>query len=166
MAVIATVAAADANSYLDVASADAFAALELGSLPKAWLKATSEDREAALIRATAEIDEHVGATVAVWDTAQALRFPRSEDVDDVGDPVIPARVSRATFLQAAYLLANVDILDAAASRRARGLANFSNPDGTSGQLADDRDYGRFHPRVIGLLDDVVGGAIIGTIVTT
>lgn len=166
MAVIATVAGNDSNSYLDVASADAYAALELGALPKAWLTATVENREAALIRATAEIDERVGATVSVWDTAQALRFPRDVDYDDLGDPIIPGRVSRATFLQAAYLLANVDILDAAAARRARGLVNFANPDGTSGQVADSLDYGRFHPRVLSLIDDVVGGAIIADIIPT
>ena len=167
MAVIVTVGGDDANSYLDVADGDAFAASEIGQLASAWRKATVEDKEAALIRATSEIDEHVGSGVALYSITQALRFPRLEDVDPVtGDVILPLRVRKATFLQAAYLLANVKELDDAASRRARGLVNFANPDGTGGQLADSAEFGRMHPRVERLLDDTVGGVVVGWIETT
>lgn len=166
MAVDTTVAGTSANSYLDVAGADAFASTELGKLAKAWRNATIEDKEAALLRATAEIDEYTGSGSTLFLTTQALRFPRLLDVDAAAVPFIPVRVRRATFLQASYLLANADVLDDAATRRARGLVNFSNPDGTGGQLADSRDYGRLHPRVEGLLADTVGGAVVGWIETT
>lgn len=166
MAVIATVAGADANSYLEVADADAFAETELGKLANAWRQATSEDKEAALLRATAEIDEHVGSGTTPYDVLQGLTFPRYTDFDTDGAPIIISRVRRATFLQAAYLLANIDELDAADTRRARGLVNFANPDGTGGQVADDATFGRLHPRVIELLDTTVGGAVVGWIETT
>ena len=166
MAVITTVAGTTSNSYLDVAAADDFAASELGQLAKKWRTATIEDKEAALIRATSEIDEYVGSGVALYAYDQALRFPRAIDLDAAGVAIIPARVRRSTFLQAAFLLANVDELDAAAARRARGLVNFANPDGTGGQLADSPDMGRLHPRVTALLGDTVGGAVVGWIDTT
>jgi hypothetical protein len=165
MAVITTVAGDDANSYLSVAEADTQAASELGKLPKEWLSATTELKEAALIRASAEIDEYVGSALIPWAVGQALRFPRWDDVDVDGVPLIPKRVGRATFLQAAYMLANAEILDAADAFRARGLTSFSNPDGTGGQLSDDASFGRLHGDVKRILGDVTGGVVIGTIVT-
>ena len=167
MAVVTTVAGASSNSYLDVAGADALAASELGNNARAWASLTIEDKEAALMRATAEIDEFVGAGLPSYTQGQALVFPRAGDVV-IGTytPEIPVRVKRATFLQAAYLAANADLLDEAASRRARGLVNFSNPDGTGGTISEKRDFGRLYPRAEALVADVAGGAVVGWIVTT
>lgn len=184
MTVDTTVAGADSNSYLDVAGADALAASELGGNAKAWRAATIEDKEAALIRATAEIDEFVGAPpravvagppytrrpfvasgLAPYAPDQGLTFPRAYDLDPTDEPIIPARIARATFLQAAYLIVNADLIDEAGSRRARGLTSFSNPDATGGTISDKRDFGRLHPRVEALLGDVAGGAVVGWIET-
>ena len=60
MAIDATIAGASANSYLTVAAADALAASELGRDMKAWTAATTDEKEAALVRATEEVDAEVG----------------------------------------------------------------------------------------------------------
>lgn len=174
MTVDATVAGLASNSYLDVAAADALAASDLGRNAKAWNAATIEDKEAALIRATAEIDEYVGTVPIVYAAAylgrgQALLFPRSIDVYGLydvgpsGTPYIPVRLARATYLQAAHLLRNADLIDDAQSNRARGLVNFANPDGTGGTLSDKADFGRLNDRTVALIGDVSGGVTIGWI---
>lgn len=165
MAIDATVAGASANSYLTVADADVLAASELGRDMRAWASATVEEKEAALIRATDEIDADVGRVAYPATTTQALLFPRRFDVE-ASAYFIPARLQRATILQAAFLLRNADVLDDAVAFRARGLSNFSNPDGTSGQLADDPGYGRMHPRAKALLTEFAEGSVIGIIVPT
>jgi hypothetical protein len=166
----ATVAGAASNSYLTVADAHSFADADLGKNAKAWTEATADEQEAALQRATEEIDVYVGRVASPFDVTapvQKLLFPRSIDVDPVTSlPYIPARVRRATYLQAAFLLVNADMIDEAASRRARGLVNFSNPDGTGGQIATDAEFGTLHPKVVGYLGEVIGDAVIADIVTT
>lgn len=165
MVLDATVAGASANSYLTVAAADAFAASDLGRNRDAWTTATADDKEAALIRATQEIDDEVGRVTAPLTETQVLLFPRL--VDQVsGAGFIPTRVGRAVYLQAAHLLRNSKVLDDAAAFRARGLSSFANPDGTGGTLADDENYGRLAPGVRRLLGEFTEGAVIATIVTT
>ena len=165
MAIDATVAGASANSYLTVAAADLLAASELGRDMKAWSAATVEEKEAALVRATEEVDAEVGRVVYPATATQSLLFPRRTDY--VGSIYfIPARLARATILQAAFLLRNADLLDDAVSFRARGLSNFSNPDGTSGQLADDPSFGRLHPRARSLLVEFAEGSVVATIIPT
>lgn len=166
MALDATVAGSDANSYLTVAAADALAASDLGGNAKEWAAATVEDKEAALIRATDEIDAAVVRTVP-YSTTQALLFPRLTDVDSLGGlPELPTRLQKATYLQASFLVKNADLLDQAASRRARGLVNFSNPDGTSGQVATSPGWGTLHPRVESMLDEFTAGSVVATIIPT
>lgn len=161
----ATIAGASANSYLSVAAADDFAANDLGRAKKTWQAATVEDKEAALIRATADIDEAVQTTESKAATGQALLFPRSFDVDTDGSTfIIPARLRRATYLQAVYLIDAAELIDDAARRRARGLVNFSNPDGTGGQVAEASTFGLLHPRVERMLDEFSAGGVIATIV--
>jgi hypothetical protein len=167
MALDATVAGPSANSYLSVAAADAFALEDIGLAKAAWIAATDEDKEAALIRATEEIDGLIGETSSKADPAQALLFPRLDDVAyGTSTFIIPGRLEKATYLQAAYLIQNAKLIDDAASRRARGLQNFANSDGTGGQLADSPDFGRLHPRVERMLDPLAAGSVIATIIPT
>lgn len=165
MALVATVAGATSNSYLTVADADALAVADLGRFAAGWLKATIEDRERALMRATAEIDAFVGYAPP-FTSGQALAFPRPVDVDDAGSPVLPSRLKRACYLQAAFLVENADTLDDAATRRARGLSSYSNPDGTGGQIADPASYGRLHPAAEAIVQGIGSEAVIGWIETT
>ena len=161
----ATVAGASANSYLTVEAADAIASTDLGLNAKEWLAATLDVKEAALLRATEEVDAEIGRVVDPGTGTQALLFPRS--VDYVGASwVLPSRLQRATYLQAAYLLKNATVLDQAASFRARGLSNFSNPDGTSGQVSDDPSFGALHPRAKALLGEFTEGSVVGIIIPT
>lgn len=124
----ATVAGATANSYLAVADADALAADDFGPERGWWLDAGLEQKELALKRATAELDDALRSGWTRYDSAQALIFPRS--IDYSGAPAvafIPARIRRAAYLQAAFLVGNATVLAAADRRRARGLASASEP---------------------------------------
>lgn len=164
MVLDATVAGSSANSYLTVAAADVFAAEDLGRNAKAWAEADTETKEAALIRATDEIDGVIVRTVP-YESSQALLFPRLVDQRDSA-PYLPARLLKATYLQASFIVRNAELLDDAASRRARGLVNFSNPDGTSGQVAERASFGTLHPRVESMLDEFTAGAVVATIIPT
>lgn len=167
MAVDATIGGTTANSYLTVAAADAVAATVLGRFAEAWRAATIPDKEAALIRATQEIDLEIGRTTyGPRITGQALLFPRWEDIDDAGAPIIPGRIVRAVYQQAAYLLVNATQIDEAASRRSKGFSSYVNPDGTGGTLANRSDYGRLHPDVAKLLGEFQQGATVAWIRTT
>jgi hypothetical protein len=164
-----TVAGAAANSYLSVADADAFAASDVGPARDKWLTATLDEKERALIRATADIDGFVARVAhpfVVNPPYQALLFPRAEDVLS-GVAYITRAVQMGTYVQAAFLNnEGARLLEDSAKFRARGLSNFSNPDGTGGSVATNADDGVIHPRVARLLGEYTGGAIIGTIVTT
>lgn len=129
MAIDATVAGATADSYLTVAAADAYAAADLGPDVDAWLAATLANKEAALKLATADIDAEYGRDVIRYSTTQALVFPRSTDVVATV-ATLPAGVKRATWEQAKYRYANRKLFADARARRARGLASFSDDDGS------------------------------------
>lgn len=150
MALDATVGGASADSYIDVATADAFAASDLGTFATDWAAATTDVKERALKKATRQIDSFiVGTELVRWDNDQALLFPRSEDVL-VSTPFIPTKLKIAVYEQAKYLLSNADLLDAAAMRRARGLTQFSEPN-VSGSLSEDADFGRLSREAVDLL---------------
>lgn len=137
MTLDATVAGASANSYIDLAAADVFAA-SIDSGPEAikWLEDASTDAECerALQRATSEIDSYVKSGWPRYSTTQALQFPRSIDAPS-GSPVIPSDIKKATYHQAAYVLKNATIIDKANARHARGLSQYSEPN-NSGSLGD------------------------------
>ncbi len=161
----ATVGTASANSYLSVAAADLLAQSDLGRAPKDWLAATDDEKEAALTRATEEIDAHLSRVAYAYAPTQALLFPRAEDVVSSA-AVIPLRIQRATYRQAVYLIRNASLIDDAASRRARGMLNFSNPDGTGGQVSTDGSFGRLDPTVERTLVQYEGGTVAAVIETT
>jgi len=158
-----TIGGSAADSYITVAEADAYAFDDLGHAAGFWLSADVAKKEAALRRSTREIDAYVAPTVPYADT-QSLAFPRASDVVS-GAAVLPEKLRHATYLQAAYVLRNADIIDEAASRRARGLVNFANPDGTGGQVSTDPDNA-IHPHVPtllrGLADESSGVFVIET----
>src|SRR5262245_19919065 len=126
MAIDATVAGADANSYLTVADADALAADDYGPEREWWLDRGLEEKEQALKRATAELDMWLGASWTTYSAEQALLFPRLRDTDGT-TPYIPGGVQRATYYQAAFLTRNATVLAAADIRRARGAQSVSEP---------------------------------------
>lgn len=161
----ATLAGLGANSYVTVAEADAFATTDLGRNAEAWDKATATEKERALMRATREIDLAVGRVDASYDPLQTLLFPRWNDlVPDTSSPQLPARLGWATYTQAAFLLVNAKALDDASTRRAQGLSNFVNPDGTGGQVADDLRAIHLSPLVEPVIESLSSGSVIATIV--
>lgn len=170
MALDATVAGESANSYLTVADADSLNAERLGPQASTWAAAVNADKEKALIQATVDIDARVNVGVA-YDDDQALRFPRAVDVDEANVAFIPTRIARATYEQAAYLLANSRLLDEAAARRARGMFSFSEEEGPSGSITLDGTIGLLAPRAEALLrafglagtPGVAGGGRIGSV---
>lgn len=164
-----TVGGAAADSYASIAEADGFAASDLGRFAKAWTDAAVEVKEAALRRATREIDVLVGVLPeeAYYYGVQALAFPRAIDVAYIGStPFIPTRVKRAAYLQAAYLIAVADQIDEGAARRAKGFTNYANPDGTGGSLAREDTFGRYHPDFLASLGSFESPSVIGRIVKT
>lgn len=131
MAIIAIPADPDADSYLTVAVADALAGDDLGPEADTWRKAELALKEAALRRATREVDSYVATGWLPYDGDQALVFPRADvDVDVAGDPLIPRKVVLATYQQAIYLLKNRDVLAAMNAHRAR--QGETDPDASYG----------------------------------
>lgn len=127
MAFDATVAGATANSYLAVAEADAFATADVGASAVAWTSAVTSAKQNALMRATREVSAYLRSSgLALYSTTQALLYPRAVDVLN-GTPFIPNAIRFATYAQAKFLNANADVLDAAETRKARGIESGSEP---------------------------------------
>lgn len=120
MTLTATPASETADSYLTVAAADALAAADLGREAEEWIAADLAVKEAALKRATREIDAHVATGWPPHDPDQALLFPREQDVDGAGEAYIPRKIELATYQQATYLLKNIDALVAMNAHRSSG----------------------------------------------
>lgn len=119
------------NSYLDVSNASALAAEDLGPEAESWLKSSEEVQEAALLRATREVDAFVATG---WEPyhgiEQLLVFPRSIDRGIDLSPLYPRKVILATYQQALYLLKNKDALASMNAHRAR--AGDVDPDAAYG----------------------------------
>jgi hypothetical protein len=148
-----TLGGAIATSYLTVAEGDAYAAATLGPEAKAWEDATVEEREKALMQATTAVDtfQRSRSGYAVpYALDQALFFPR--DIDVPGPYLIPV-VKRATWVQAAWLLKNVNLLAEAASHVAAGVFSQSDGDG-SWTAAADPTRGLYSPEMVVLLESV------------
>lgn len=157
-----------ADAYVSIAEADAFAASDLGRFADAWRTATVEKKEAALRRATVEVDAYaaVPAAEAYFYGVQSLAFPRSFDVDPLtGVPLIPGGVKRASYMQAAYLLLAADTIDDAMLRRAKGFSSYANPDGTGGTIGD-ANQGLLHPSAAALMGAIESGVVSARIIPT
>jgi hypothetical protein len=165
--IVTTPAAADANAYIDVADADAFAETDIGPMATAWREsADTLEKERALIAATRDVDRMIGRVVEPydWETPQSLLFPRAEDVDDAGDPLVPSGIKFAAYKQAIFLLENSGAIDRAKGYRARGFTNFAEPN-VSGQLATDSSW-QYAPELPELVTEYREGSTVGWIVTT
>lgn len=165
MAIDATPAGAASDSYLTVAAADTLAAADLGRFATGWSAATTDQKERALKRATRDIDAVAGYVGDRYSTLQALLFPRSEDVNTAGSPIIPRGVERACYEQAIFILDVSTVVDDAAARRARGITSGAEPD-VSYQLADDPMAGQLSPRAWQYLRPETSRSTIGWIATT
>lgn len=156
MALDTTVAGANANAYISVAEADAFAATRLGRFAERWAVTSTSDKEAAIIQATVDVDAHVRSTVP-YSVTQRLAFPRDRDYTGAapGAPYIDRLVKEATYEQAAFLASMADRLDDAAARRAHGFYSYSDDD-VSGTLALDPAFGHFAGRAVDLLRTLTG----------
>lgn len=155
------------DSYLSLADSLVFANADLGEYATAWLAATDELREKALRRATREIDRYIGSTAVRFDPIlQRLAFPRYDHLNTAGLPIIVPQVREATYLQAVYVLVNADVIDQAATRRARGMSSASEPN-VSFTLAADPLEGRMSPDALRLLtgEGFEGGSVVGYIST-
>lgn len=131
MAIVATPADPDADSYLTVAAADSLAGDDLGPEADTWRRAELALKEQALRRATREVDSYVATGWPPFDGDQALVFPRADiDVDAAGDAFIPRKVVLATYQQAIYVLKNRDVLAAMNAHRAR--QGETDPDSSYG----------------------------------
>ena len=153
-----TVAGDAANSYLSVADADARAATDLGRDVDTWLAASDATKEAALIRATADLDTYKRSSVELRydvDTPQALRFPRSTDVNSSDAAFLPERLLAATWAQAKYRLHNANAFVDARTRRARGFSSFSDDDG-GGTMSLHTELEPISMEAQMLMDDVLG----------
>lgn len=154
MTLDATVAGTTANAYLTLEEADAYAAEDLGSDVTTWEASDDADREAAIIQATVDIDEYNRrVTETPYSSTQALRYPRSVDVVD-DEAVVVTRLKRATYEQAKYRLVNADLFADARARRARGLAAFSDDDG-SGTMSLHPEMERWSDRARVFLDGLI-----------
>lgn len=165
MALDATPAGSASDSYLTVADADALSAADLGRFAVEWASATVDVKERALRRATRDLDRATGYQPDRYAVDQSLAFPRIEDVDDAGTPIIPSDLRLATYEQAKYLLRTADQIDDAAARRARGMVNFTEPN-VSGQISDDPGFGRLAPAAAEYLGSFTQRSTVGWIVTT
>ena len=104
--IVATPGASDANSYADLAEADAFAETRIGAQAAAWFASTDTDAKArALITATRDIDSIPSLEVDFYGAratdTQSLEFPRDSD-----GGVLPQRLIDATIELAIIYLAN------------------------------------------------------------
>lgn len=165
----ATVAGASANSYLLVAAADAFATADVGPMVDAWTAADTATKQRVLQRATREVDAYLRSSGTTrYSGTQLLLYPRPIDVSG-STPYIPVPIQLAVWAQAKYLTANAKVLDAAATRRARGMQSASEPtvsytrDTSSADLLSEEALGHLQGAFAGAA--TIRSVIVGTVST-
>lgn len=108
--IIATLNGATSNSYVTLAWADAYHVARLAPAGMAWETWDQEDRQKALVSATARLDEEQpfwGTPYDTW-TPQALYFPRGTDRNPTTAALeIPDRIEMATAELALAMLVEV-----------------------------------------------------------
>lgn len=151
MALTTTPGGALSDSYLTVADADALAGADIGTEAVKWLAATAPQKEAALRRATRDLDTYLRTGWRRYSSTQALLFPRVIDVRTVADELtafIPHNLELATYEQATYVLANAEVLDRAATRKARQLASVSEPNTAYTRTPDEAPAAHLSPAAL------------------
>lgn len=146
MALVATPAAANADSYLTVAAANTLAGADLGPEADGWTPTVDASKEKALKRATREINAALDSGWAPFDPAaqrtSGLIFPREIDTDAGGVPIIPREIELATYEQAKFVLANASVIDSASTRRARNMQSAAEPNTSYSQPNPDELWNR------------------------
>lgn len=106
--VIATVGAADANSYVTVAEAGSYFSDSFGK--GRWATASQATREALVITASRSLDQYLEWNGQKTDEAQSMEWPRKGTTGKSGiayaDDTIPMPVKFATYELAYYILEN------------------------------------------------------------
>ena len=124
----ATAGAADANSYATRDQAVAIFDGRPGA--SAWASANDTKRAAALMEATAELQQRVTWRGEKASSSQSLAFPRS-GIADVAADSIPAELIRAVSLYADFLLGGGEspggVLDLGSVRGMRTQAQDALP---------------------------------------
>ena len=128
---------ATANAYANAADADAYHEGHLYAT--AWVGATTEQKETALVMATRLIDAEYQFSGVKATFAQALQWPRSECRDVDGDDELPSNavpkaVRDATCEQARELL----IVDRTATPEGEGLKYFFDASTQKGYDKNDK----------------------------
>ena len=128
---------ATANAYANAADGDAYHEGHLYAT--AWVGATAEQKDAALVMATRLIDAEYqfGGVKATF--AQALQWPRAEcrspdDEDELPSNTVPKAVRDATCEQARELL----IVDRTATPEGEGLKYFFEASSQKGYDKNDK----------------------------
>jgi len=104
------------NSYVTLVEADTYFETRIDSAN--WTAAIDSVQEAALVTATAIVDNHawIGSVVS---SSQALAWPRNNAIYNdtrlglnvtIGNTVIPDQVKEAVYEQALHLIDNEDLL--------------------------------------------------------
>lgn len=145
--IVATPAAANANSYCTKTEADTYHEGHLYS--STWDNATDDEKNRALVMATALLDEWY--EWAAWPTeeTQALQWPRAGVMDhlrisEIDDMVIPQKLKDATAELARQVLAeditaDNAVVEGGISSFSAGPVSFSfRPDFTGGETMPDR----------------------------
>tara|TARA_R100000935_G_C2841205_1_gene171154 strand:+ start:4867 stop:5373 length:507 start_codon:yes stop_codon:yes gene_type:complete len=106
MAIDATIAGTSSDSYITVATADAYHATHL--YVTTWTAATTDNKERSLKMATRLLDERITWRGTKNTDAQALRWPRASVTDNdlysVAVDIIPEPIQNATAEFARHLL--------------------------------------------------------------
>lgn len=108
MALITTPGASDANSYVSVSDASEYFRLSYNRT--AWANAGTSDKERALAEATRVLDTYVQWFGDIASETQALRWPRSNVIDQDGRAIasdtIPKPIQNLTCEMAYQILNN------------------------------------------------------------
>lgn len=144
MPLVATLAGANANSYVTLTEAESYFATRLRT--EAWTNASSADREKALVMACQQIEslrlrvhrrpygfpsEPIESMNRNWDPLapvnadQALSFPRRKDRSSNGSMMIPSGVKAAQCEVALALLTHGTEAERRQALQAAGVTSFT-----------------------------------------
>jgi len=151
--VIAISGAANANSYLTVAEADAYFTTRLFSTN--WTTATTATKETALIMATRLMDSMWQWEGAVTDDVQALLWPRvgmldRNELEVIDDDIIPDELKNAVAELAFQLIAEDRTLDSDIESKkitslTAGPVSLSFAEGVTAKVIPDAVYNLIPP---------------------
>ncbi len=115
LTLVATAGATTANTYVTLTDAETLILEYLPQITTGWSAATDASKNIALVQATKDIDSlrlsgskyHTDEDEG-GDDYQPLHYPITDNITGDSDLYIPAKVERATVLQACFLLMGAD----------------------------------------------------------